>query len=315
MSNYLDKNNVAVTADPDDLYWIGSEHLVENLYPHLRSKTQIEGFAYDPNRDYEYDERVAPLPEFGEPTCSQWWTGNGGSADSGLKERLKGQIELPILDRLAALVSSDEKAEKIALRTLIGNEKQSFKKLERVNPYDTGGLLNSMAAMTAAIGGVLESTSFFPKMYLIKMAAPIIQAMILMMTYLLLPFILVFSSYKPGTMVFMSIVIFSIKFWTVLWAIAHWLDDNLLVALRPNGGLDLGYFIYNNGLTDTVLSEMVINFTTATMYVVVPLFWSGALSWAGFEVGKSISNSTSELRSPSASAGQQGGNKVSKKLK
>jgi hypothetical protein len=139
--------------------------------------------------------------------------------------------------------------------------------------------------------------------------------MILMMTYLLLPFILVFSSYKPGTMVFMSIVIFSIKFWTVLWAIAHWLDDNLLVALRPNGGLDLGYFIYNNGLTDTVLSEMVINFTTATMYVVMPLFWSGALSWAGFEVGKSISNSTSELRSPSASAGQQGGNKVSKKLK
>ena len=312
MSNYLDKKNVPDTTDPDDLYWIGSKHLVDNLYPQFRSKTQIEGFAYDPNRDYEYDERVAPLPVNGEPDCDQWWTGNGGSAGSGLKERLKEEIELPILDRLTALVSSAEKAENIALRTLIGNEEQSFKKLERINPYNTDGIINDTAAITAAIGGVLESVSFFPKMYLLKMAAPVVQAMILMMTYLLLPFILVFSSYKLGTMIFMSIVIFSIKFWTVLWAIAHWLDDNLIIALRPNGGLDLGYFILNNGLTDVVLGEMVINFTTATMYIVFPLFWTSALTWAGFRTGNAITDASDKLSRPSGSAGDKGGNKITK---
>ena len=100
-------------------------------------------------------------------------------------------------------------------------------------------------------------------------------------------------------MIFMSIVIFSIKFWTVLWAIAHWLDNNLLTALNPKAWYQV--FSLPN------LAEMVINFTTATMYIVMPFFWTSVLTWAGYKVGSAVTSSMDKGINPSSSAGGRGG--------
>ena len=107
---------------------------------------------------------------------------------------------------------------------------------------------------------------------------------------------------KPcfGSRVAAPIVIFSIKFWTALWAISHWLDNNLLTALNP----EAWYQVF--GLP--TLAEMVINFTTATMYIVMPFFWTSTLTWAGYKVGSSITDSMDKSSAPSASAGSSGGN-------
>ncbi len=130
--------------------------------------------------------------------------------------------------------------------------------------------------------------------------------MILMMVYLFLPFILVFSSYRIGTMIFISIVIFSIKFWTVLWAVSHWLDNNLLTSLNPEAWYQI------LGLPST--AEMVIDFTTATLYIVMPFFWTSTLAWAGYKAGAGISNSLEKASAPSSNAGEKGGNKAVSKI-
>ena len=66
-----------------------------------------------------------------------------------------------------------------------------------------GNIANSAAATA---GAVLESVSFYPAMYMMKMAAPIIQAVVLMLIYMLMPFYFWFSSYDVGKVIFMSII-------------------------------------------------------------------------------------------------------------
>jgi hypothetical protein len=110
----------------------------------------------------------------------------------------------------------------------------------------------------------------------------------------------VFSSYKISTIIFMSIVFFAVRFWTVLWAIAHWLDNNLLEALSP------GWFNFDK--PSGLVADDIIGFVTAMLYIVMPLFWLGALSWVGFRVGSAISDVSKPLNQQAGNAGQAGGN-------
>ena len=315
MAKFHNKNISYTSPDEDDLHWMGSKFLIDNLYDGERSKKAVPGFAFNATRDKEYDPAVTPSPPVnGKPTCKEWWTGSGGSTGSGLRDSLLSEIDpttvndaktgiVNIANKIATATSSPAKidatgVENMALRTLINNDEYQFKGLRRLNEYNDNSMADVGNDIAASVGALLESGTFFPTMYLVKMAAPVVQAMILMMVYLFLPFILVFSSYRIGTMVFMSIVIFSIKFWTVLWAIAHWLDNNLLTSLNPEAWYQM--FSMPNS------TEMVINFTTATMYIAMPMFWSSALAWAGYKALGNISNTESSLSKPSQSAGGKG---------
>ena len=322
-AKFYNKNDNYKTSNPDpgDLNWIGSDYLVDNLYANERSKKPVPGFAFDVNRDKEYDPAITPTsPVNGKPTCKQWWTGSGGSAGSGLRDSLIGEIDAGVLNDaitgivkiandIAAATSTapviDKKGvENTALRTLIDNDGGKVKGLGGLNEYNDASIANVASSFAASAGILLESGTIYPKMYLVKMAAPVIQAMILMMVYLFLPFILVFSSYRIGTMIFMSIVIFSIKFWTVLWAISHWLDNNLLTSLQPESWYQMF------GSDSSTMAGAIINFTTITMYIVMPFFWTSTLAWAGYKVGTGISGSIEKTSAPSSNAGGKGGNEA-----
>ena len=156
-----------------------------------------------------------------------------------------------------------------------------------------------MTSTAGQVGALLESITFYPKMHMVKAASPIIQAVILMLLVVVLPFILVFSSYKISTVIFMSIVFFAVRFWTVLWAIGHWLDNHLLDALTPNW--------YWFDTPDTLIADEIIGFVIAMLYIVLPLFWLAALSWVGFRVGSAFTTSAGRMRETAESAGQKGG--------
>ena len=107
----------------------------------------------------------------------------------------------------------------------------------------------------------------------------------------------------------MSIIVFSIKFWTVLWAIAHWLDNNLITALDP-GWYELTVnAAFNGALQNNMVVKQVIDFITSSLFVAMPLFWTGLLGWAGFEVGRQITAFHDEMNKPSGEAGAKGGKK------
>ena len=52
---------------------------------------------------------------------------------------------------------------------------------------------------------------------------------------------------------------------------------------------------------------MLLNMITTSLYLGLPLVWSGMMTWAGVHVGRSIEAATSPLRNPAQDAGRQGG--------
>lgn len=304
MAMYLDHNQqLPNNLSPDDLNWLGSQFFLNGTYQTTRASATVPGFTYDPNRDLEYDPRVY-IPVDGKPTCQQWWTGNGHANGIGLREALADQIDPGALTTFKQYVANktgmaQNEVENIAIKTLISREETAFNGLQNLNRYNNAGLANIANSAGATIGSFMEAMSFYPALYAMKVAAPIIQAVVLMLIYALMPLYFWFSSYQPDKIIFMSIIVFSVKFWTVLWAIANWLDNNLIEAIKPSW--------YNLQLTNNMLVEMIIDFVIGGMFVVMPLFWSGLLTWAGFTIGNQMTGAFDKTIKPAGSAGSKGG--------
>ncbi len=305
MAMFLDHNQPYPNNLPkEDLNWLGSHFFLNGTYQTARASATVPGFTYDPNRDMEYDPNVY-IPVDGKPTCAQWWTGNGHANGIGLREALADQIDAGALTTFKQHVANttgkpQEEVENIAIKTLISREETAFNGLRNLNSYNEASFANAASSAGATLGSFMEAMSFYPALYAMKAAAPIIQAIVLMLIYALMPFYFWFSSYEPGKIIFMSVVVLSVKFWTVLWAIANWLDNNLIEAIKPSW--------YNLQLTNNLLVEMIIDFVIGGLFVVMPLFWSGLLTWAGFKIGNELSSVTRDMRGGPKASGEKGGN-------
>ena len=291
---FLDHNQAYPNHLPkEDLNWLGAEFFINGAYQTQRARSTVPGFSYDATRDLEYNPKIY-IPQDGKPTCAQWWTGQGHSNQIGLRQALIGQVDAPFLadfeTALAAMKGkSKQEVDDIALKTLIKREDTYFNGLQDLSLYNKNSLANAANSAAATVGGFMEAVSFYPSMYMMKTAAPVIQAVILMLIYMLMPFYMLFSSYHIGKIVFMSILVFSVKFWTVLWAVAHWLDNHLLEAIKPSW--------YQLDLTqNNMVASLVIDFVTAGLFVIVPLFWSGLLGWAGHRVGSEMATTANKMR-------------------
>jgi hypothetical protein len=131
-----------------------------------------------------------------------------------------------------------------------------------------------------------------------------VQAILLLGMYALLPLVVVLSRYSIAMMVTGAMAIFTVKFWSVLWYLAMWVDQNLIQSMYPDVNVFLQIFA-NPGEHDT--KRMLLNMITTSLYMGLPLLWSGMMAWAGVKVGQSIELATSPLRNPALDAGRQGG--------
>ena len=52
---------------------------------------------------------------------------------------------------------------------------------------------------------------------------------------------------------------------------------------------------------------MLLNMITMSLYLGLPLLWSGMMAWAGIHVGRSLSTVASPLSRTAEDAGRQGG--------
>ena len=91
--------------------------------------------------------------------------------------------------------------------------------------------------------------------------------------------------------------IFTVKFWTVLWYLAMWVDQNLILSMYPDVNVFLQIFA-NPGEHDA--KRMLLNMITTSLYLGLPLLWSGmmAMMRGVVSIGRSITAATSPLASP-----------------
>ena len=153
-----------------------------------------------------------------------------------------------------------------------------------------------------AAGGVITASALFPvTMTAILQSLPMVQAIILLGDCALLPLVVVLSRYSIAMMVVGGMAIFTIKFWTVLWYLAMWVDQNLILSMYPDVNVFLQIFA-NPGEHDA--KRMLLNMITTSLYLGLPLLWCGMMAWAGVNIGRSITAATSPLASPADDAGR-----------
>ena len=156
-----------------------------------------------------------------------------------------------------------------------------------------------------ASGGVVTTSAMFSvTMTAILQALPMVQAVLLLGIYALLPLVVVLSRYSISMMVVGAMAIFTVKFWSVLWYLAMWVDQNLIRSMYPDVNVFLQIFA-NPGEHD--IKRLLLNMITTSLYLGLPLLWSGMMAWVGVHVGRSVSNSMALLGRPAEDAGKQGG--------
>jgi hypothetical protein len=124
----------------------------------------------------------------------------------------------------------------------------------------------------------------------------------------LLPFLLVFSSYKISTIIMLTLIYFSFHFLSFIWALAYWLDNHLTTMVTQGRGL-LGVFDAAQNPSQVLSLVWMQRF----LYVVLPLAWTAMLGWIGANVntmmgaGMSLGQSAAQ---PAAAGGQAVSNVV-----
>lgn len=303
-------SGLLATHGADDPDWMGS-HVYRNTpgyYDTLRPAHAIVGWPYQTARDTEYDPAAPPV--WGKPYCKQWWEDGA----IGLREKLIHEADATsagfsgLVVAIAPMLASEQQQDAVA-KTVLTNAPPAWSNNELSAHNASGsGLFNTAGAVVKgglATGGVVTASALFSvTMTAVLQSLPMVQAILLLGVYALLPLVVVLSRYSIAMMVVGGMAIFTIKFWTVLWYLAMWVDQNLILSMYPDVNVFLQIFA-SPGEHDA--KRMLLNMITTSLYLGLPLLWSGMMAWAGVEVGRSITAAMSPLARPADMAGSQGG--------
>jgi hypothetical protein len=146
---------------------------------------------------------------------------------------------------------------------------------------------------------------------------PTIQAITLMAVYALLPIIVVISGYSLSMLAVGAIGIFTINFWTVLWKLAQWIDENLTVAMHP-GNLDglMNWASSSGGVAGATSKALMLDTMLAMFMIGMPVLWTMLMGWAGIQIGRDIQgafNTGKQAPDKAGTTGASSANRVSAK--
>jgi hypothetical protein len=135
---------------------------------------------------------------------------------------------------------------------------------------------------------------------IVKQGIYFVQPILLMGLYVLLPLFMLVSRFSVTAMIEGAIAIFTVKFWSVLWYLTMWLDDNLLRSLYPGESM-LSLSVLASG---DFVKRMVLDMTLMALYIGLPILWSLLMAAAGIRVGQALTDSKSALMKPIVTAGR-----------
>ena len=294
-------------ADPD---WMGSRvyRATAGFYDALRPSRPVPGWPYDPARDTEYDP--ASPPPWGRPACRAWWE----DGTIGLQRKLvdAGDATSAGFAGLVAAVApglATDRQRDVVARTVLTNAPPvwSDNTLMRSNVEFEGplsGIEKLIKGTLVSAGVVAASAMFSVTMTAVLHALPMVQALVLLSMYALLPMVVVLSRYSLSMMVMGAVAIFTVKFWSVLWYLSMWVDQNLIRSMYPDVNSFFASFS-NPGEHDG--KRFLLNMITTSLYIGLPLLWSGMMGWAGMRMGGSLEGATGAMNRPGQDVGRAGG--------
>ncbi|MDM3648209.1 conjugal transfer protein TraG N-terminal domain-containing protein [Proteus mirabilis] len=285
-----------------DITWIGSATFMKGEYHQIQSRTPRAGFPWDADRD----DRYANVNGNGYPTCYQWWN----DANAGLLKLVKEQTDEGMWLRARAamkLINKNSKEfEEAIVRRLVSPANLDVSGGRVYRGYGGNAdmtVMNELARMGGVAGTSLASLGAFPAFDTMRQSLPMVQGLMLMAVYIMIPMVLMFSAYEFKTAITVTFVIFALNFLTFWWELARWIDSWMMEALYNS---DTHSQWNMNGLQNTS-DDVIMNLVMGTMFLVLPALWLTAFGWAGAKVGSELGNMTSNATSPAHSAGGKGG--------
>ena len=305
-SQYADIKQYQQHDGKADLGWLGSQAFlnVAGFYDALSAHEPIKGFLFDPTRD-QFEGQVSHHSKWGQPSCKAWWS----DAENGLQKRLEKALPPSSLQALAHI--GQPQVADIGIRRLI---QHSFdpgmstlgdipRGYESLNDNNGSGWWTHLAG---ELGIVSHQLTYYPKLYLLINALPVIQALLLLAIYALLAIMIPFSSYRLHFIITGAAIIFAITFWSYLWHLVHYIDNELIGALYPTDSsriIPSWHELLQGGGT----AQVLVHFIVGTMYIALPMLFLILASWAGLKISNAIMSAVNDMRAPSDAAGQEGG--------
>ncbi|HHX1545125.1 TPA: conjugal transfer protein TraG N-terminal domain-containing protein [Salmonella enterica] len=148
----------------------------------------------------------------------------------GLKDRVLASMSPKVTNDLRRQVGKGW--EETALRWLVSP--QNVRRSVGNDTYILGSNDNSaggIGVLTRAgttIGLGLKQLDTQPGFDALKLALPVVQALLEMLVTVSIPVLLMFSAYEPKTIVTITFAQFALIFISFWWEVAGWLDDTLL---------------------------------------------------------------------------------------
>ena len=288
-----------------DVSWIGSQYFLTTpgYYDVYHSSTPRTAWPYDPTRD----AGLAQVPSgAGYPTCQQWWSDSA----IGLRARLLQQVSPSLLTQLghwAGFLTQDQVNDSV-IRAIVSPQQQIMNQGQVYTDYggQIGKTYPDVATRLASdIGISMGTLAFVPAMDVVRQALPMVLSLLKMAVTICLPLILVIGTYELKTVVTVSCVEFALFFTDFWFQLARWLDSTILDALygwnSPHANFDPLM-----GLNNT-FGDILLDFVTGMMFLVLPALWVTALAWTGIRAGDILQGLSDGTRA----AGQAGAQGVS----
>ncbi len=266
----------------------------------FRAHQPVDGFVYKPARDTDFSPGQVNA-NIGQPYCGEWWDVLREDLATAAKipqplsrvfmdQGVTAAIEHVMLN-YPFITADDEIKTKLAIRSLVRSNPtdmsgvyesedtlssqitlQKAELLSRFNldslTLGAAGVGSSLALMIPGVGDLASGVAsqvggFYVALYIAKIAAPMMQALILMMIYALLPLYLIISEYEVESVITAVVLIFVISFLSVVFAIAEYLENALFATMYPN--IELLGSMMTMGVQRVVLDMMLM-----MLYIVVP---------------------------------------------
>lgn len=301
----LKQRNTGLTQDEvNDIAWIGSGYFLTQLgyYDTDHARSPRSNWPYNADRD----AGLTNTGDGGYPTCQQWWS----DADIGLKSRVMALVQPSIWQAFQKLSYSKEAYEEAVLRSVVSQRNLDVSQSGRVYSGYGGNVdmtfMNQLTRDGATAGQSLASLAAFPAFDSMRQALPMVQAILLMALVICIPFVTVFSAYNVKVVLTLTFAQFALIFLTFWWELARWLDGWLLEILYSSDT----HSSWNLAGLQNTQDDIIMQFVTATMFLILPAFWMGALSWAGIRLGGTLEGMAKSGTNDVKQAGGKAGDMV-----
>lgn len=294
---------------PGDVDWMGSQlfRTEDGFYSAMRSSNPVPGFAIDFSRDTDYYNPASPTadppsgqvnPEWGRPTCKQWWE----DSDKGVRKQMvsHSSISQKLLDAAGSAMtwSSDDQRLDSFAKLAQAKANPNFVDQDKITgtEYDTTtkiGRILASGATTVGVGmtAMLAGLEVVPLMT----SLPMIQALVLMGIYMFLPLITFLSGFNLRIMFYGAVAIFTVKMWAAMWFISQWIDARMINAMYPGaqGNVFLQEITHlTSGAIPQGYKRMLLNILMMTLFIGLPIIWTAMMAWIGVNIGAGITNLT-----------------------